>query len=67
LIWPFQERVYAIVHGEAKLVGASPEWPDALTGTVVASLALLLAGFIFVLAISRLAERTMAKTAETAG
>jgi putative membrane protein len=65
IIWPFQERVYAIVHGEAKLVGASPAWPDALDGTVLASFALLLAGFVFVLAIDRLAKRPAAKSGET--
>ncbi|MCU0988281.1 MAG: DUF368 domain-containing protein [Xanthomonadales bacterium] len=58
IIWPFQDRVFAIVHGEAKLVGASPAWPDALDGTVLASFALLLAGFVFVLAIDRLAKRS---------
>ena len=58
IIWPFQDRVFAIVHGEAKLVGASPAWPDALDGTVLASFALLLAGFVFVLALDRLAKRS---------
>jgi putative membrane protein len=64
IIWPFQQRIYITVHGEAKLVGASPAWPDALDGTVLASFALLVAGFVFVLAIERLAKRPAAKTGE---
>jgi putative membrane protein len=64
IIWPFQDRVFAVVHGEAKLVGASPAWPDALDGTVLASFALLLAGFVFVLAIDRLAKRPAANAGE---
>jgi putative membrane protein len=64
IIWPFQDRVFETVHGEAKLVGASPAWPEAFDGTVAASLALLLAGFIFVLALDRLAKRQAARVGE---
>jgi len=57
IIWPFQEREYEIIHGKQKLVGASPTWPEALTGTVVATLACLLAGFLLVMLIHRLAAQ----------
>ncbi|MGK2926440.1 MAG: DUF368 domain-containing protein [Lysobacterales bacterium] len=54
IIWPFQERVFETVHGKERLVGSSPVWPDAFDGTVAASMALLLAGFVLVLVIHRL-------------
>ncbi len=57
MIWPFQDRMYEIVRGKEKLVGASPVWPDAINGTVVASLAFLLAGFVLVMVINRLSIR----------
>jgi len=56
IVWPFQERVYETVRGKERLVGSSPVWPDAFDGTVAASLALLLAGFVLVLVIHRLAR-----------
>ncbi len=57
IIWPFQERVYETVRGKEKLVAASPVLPDAVNGTVITSLALMVAGFVLVLIISRLADR----------
>jgi len=60
LIWPFQDRTYAIVRGKEKLVGSSPMWPDAVDGTVVASLAWLAAGFVMVMGIHYLARRRSA-------
>jgi putative membrane protein len=57
IIWPFQERTYDIIHGKQKLVGSSPVWPEAFNSTVAASLAFLLAGFLLVIAIHRLAGR----------
>lgn len=53
IIWPFQERLYQVIGGREKLVGSTPEWPGALTGSVVLSLALMLAGFFAVLLIHR--------------
>jgi putative membrane protein len=60
IIWPFQERSYEIIHGKQKLVGSSPVWPDVFDGTVAASLACLLVGFLLVLGIHRLAKRSPA-------
>ncbi|HLF31109.1 MAG TPA: DUF368 domain-containing protein [Xanthomonadales bacterium] len=57
MIWPFQERVYETVRGKQKLLGTSPVWPDAFDVTVAASLAFLLAGFVAVILIHRLAGR----------
>jgi putative membrane protein len=56
MIWPFQERIYETVRGKEKLVAADPMWPVALTSTVVLSLALLVAGFVLVMAIHRLSN-----------
>lgn len=57
IIWPFQERIYATVRGKQKLIDANPVLPEAINGTVLASLALMLAGFAVVLLISALADR----------
>jgi putative membrane protein len=55
VIWPFQERSYAAIRGEDKLIGVSPVLPESLDGTALGSLALMLGGFFLVLMISRLA------------
>lgn len=57
IIWPFQERTFEMIRGKDRLVGASPVWPDAFSGTVAASLACLVAGFFAVLLIHHLANR----------
>ena len=57
IIWPFQERAYEVVRGKDKLIGSSPVWPDAFNGTVAASLACLVAGFVMVMLIHFLARR----------
>lgn len=55
VIWPFQERVYETVRDKERLVSSSPFLPGALDTTVVASLAIMLAGLLAVLALSRFA------------
>jgi len=57
IVWPFQERIYETVREKTRLIGASPIWPDALNATVMASMALLVAGFVLVLVIHRLSNR----------
>jgi putative membrane protein len=57
MIWPFQERIYETIRGKEKLVSANPVWPDAITGTEMASAAFLVAGFVLVMVISRLSTR----------
>jgi putative membrane protein len=57
IIWPFQERVYETVRGKEKLLSATPQWPDVLDGTVAASLAFMVFGFLLVMLIHRLASR----------
>ncbi|MFC1688418.1 DUF368 domain-containing protein [Pseudomonadota bacterium] len=57
IIWPFQDRVYVTVRGKSKLLESSPIWPEAFNATVLASLGLLLSGFVLVLVIDRLARR----------
>ena len=58
IIWPFQDRVYETVRGKEKLVAATPLWPDALDATVIASVLLMLSGFVLVMVINRLAGKT---------
>jgi putative membrane protein len=60
IIWPFQERTFEVIRGKERLVGASPVWPDAFSGTVAASLACLVAGFVAVMLIHYLANRARA-------
>lgn len=57
IIWPFQERIYETVRGKEKMIGSNPVWPDAWSGTVMASLAFMLAGFVLVMVIHRLSVR----------
>jgi putative membrane protein len=57
IIWPFQERTFEVVRGKEKLVGSSPVWPDALDGTVAASLACLAAGYLLVMLIHHIGGR----------
>jgi len=54
MIWPFQERIYETIRGKEKLVSTTPIWPEALNGMVMASVALLVAGFFVVILIHRL-------------
>jgi putative membrane protein len=57
IIWPFQERMYETVRGKEKLVGSDPVWPEAFTGTVAASVAFMVAGFLLVMVIHHLSAR----------
>lgn len=56
IIWPFQERVFVTVRGKSKLLESSPVWPEAIDSTVLAALVVLVAGFVFVMVIDRLAS-----------
>lgn len=55
-IWPFQQRVYELVHGKARLIHSSPVLPDHLDGTVIASAALMAIGLVLVLVLSQMAR-----------
>lgn len=57
IVWPFQERIYETVRGKQKLLAANPVWPDSITGTVIAAVALMVAGFVLVMVLSRQAGR----------
>jgi putative membrane protein len=56
IIWPFQDRTFVLVRGKEKLLASTPVWPDSLDSTVVISIALLLAGFVLVMGLHRLAK-----------
>jgi len=59
-IWPFQDRVYAVVRGKQRLVGSAPTLPEAMDATAWAALALALAGMLAVAALHRLTTRRQA-------
>lgn len=56
MIWPFQERVFVNVRGKSRLLESNPVWPGAIDSTVAAALTVLVAGFVFVMIIDRLAR-----------
>ncbi len=56
-IWPFRVERFVTIEGEDKLLGVDPILPAGLDGTVLASFGLMAAGFLFVLAIDRLAGK----------
>lgn len=57
MIWPFQERVYALVRGKERLVASSPVLPEAFDADVAAALGLMVAGFVLVMWVHRLSQR----------
>jgi len=57
MIWPFQQRLYTVVNGHQKLLGANPIWPIAYDDTVYLSLALAVSGALLVAAVHALAKR----------
>ncbi|NIR28542.1 MAG: DUF368 domain-containing protein [Gammaproteobacteria bacterium] len=48
VIWPFQERGYAMIRGERVLVQSSPVWPDALSAPVIVAAVLMAVGLALV-------------------
>lgn len=60
VIWPFQHRTFAEVHGKMKLVSTSPYLPDTPGPLLVAAL-LALAGFAAVISAERLARHQALK------
>lgn len=55
MMWPFQERTYEVVRDRPRLIRSVPIWPDQLDITVLAALAWMTAGIVFVLWMSALA------------
>jgi putative membrane protein len=56
MIWPFQERVYAVVRDKERLVSSRPTLPASFDGSVVGALALMVAGFVLVMWIHHLSR-----------
>lgn len=54
LIWPFQERHYALVHGKEKLLSSNPVLPAALDATTLAAAGLAIGGVVLVSVLTRL-------------
>lgn len=57
VIWPWQERTYAMVRGEEKLVSSTPLLPEAVGGELFTGLATMVAGLALVLVLERMAAR----------
>lgn len=57
LIWPFQDRVYAVLGRSEKLVSSTPVMPQTMDSTVLMSIGMMLLGFVVVLVISGFANR----------
>jgi len=55
VIWPFQERIYVLVRGKSKLADSVPYIPTEMSETVLYSVALIITGFLLVLAIDKIA------------
>ncbi len=62
VIWPFQERGYAMIRGERVLVESSPVWPDALNGPVVAAAVLMATGLALVFGLHALSSTRASRT-----
>lgn len=60
IIWPFQERVFVNVGGKSRVLESHPVWPEAIDSTVLAAMAVLVAGFVFVMVVDRLARERRA-------
>lgn len=56
VIWPFQHRSYAIVHGESRLIATTPAMPE-LNSALIESIALFAIGFVLVIGLQRAASR----------
>lgn len=53
VIWPFQERIYAVVREKQRLIATTPIMPDELSQAVVVSITLFISGLLFVITIHR--------------
>jgi putative membrane protein len=58
MIWPFQERQYVEVREKLRLLGSTPQWPEALSANVLFAVGMMLVGFVAVLWLNWLARRT---------
>ncbi|SEH07155.1 DUF368 domain-containing protein [Candidatus Venteria ishoeyi] len=48
VIWPFQERTYALIHNKEKLISTTPYFPKTLDSTLVLSMDLMVVGLLVV-------------------
>ncbi len=55
-IWPFQVRLYQMIHGKEKLIGSEPVFPKCWSEQVSYALVMMFLGFVIVLMIHRLAK-----------
>ncbi len=53
VIWPFQERIYAVVRGKERLISSAPYWPTAFNEQLVYSCTMMVLGFGIVVILDR--------------
>lgn len=52
-VWPFQERIYASVHGKTVLMSATPHWPEGISSSEsLLAIGLMAAGVVVVWALA---------------
>lgn len=57
MIWPFQERIYAVVREKQRLVSSTPIIPETMSQEVVISLMMIVVGLFSVLLVQRLGSQ----------
>ena len=56
-IWPFQERVFAVIRGKQRLIESHPVLPSAMDTSTMSAIALAAVGTVLVLTIDAVARR----------
>lgn len=57
VLWPFQQREFAIIAGKERMVASYPELPARIDETVLVSITLMVTGLVVVLLINKFAAR----------
>lgn len=57
LIWPFQDRTYAIVREKERLISSTPNWPAEMTSQDWFGLGMMAFGFVLVVTIGVIAKK----------
>jgi putative membrane protein len=61
VLWPFQQREYALIAGKQRLIASRPEAPTQLDETALLSFSLMVVGLVTVLAINAIASNSRGK------
>ena len=61
VVWPFQDRQFAVVRDDRRLISSDPVWPDRADDTTLGAFVLMAAGIALVAALNRLSRRRDAR------